>query len=899
MNGIDPGAWVVSSNPLHSGNGIGVVQQVRGEQAKVEFRPTVFSRPPYLTESRILNINELHVVKTPLDRLRDGDFDEPWRFDLRTRAAQLLVCNRDGQLGDARTDLLPHQISVAHRVVTSPRRRFLIADEMGLGKTIEAGMILYALRQRGQARRVLIVPPAGLTLQWQEEMEDKFGLKFAVYREDVDGPLAFDQMDYLIASVDTLKLDRKLKGGRREGHKTLLLGSRDWDVIIFDEAHKLSAKTWSEQKTDKTLNYRLAEDLQERCRALILLTGTPHQGDESKFQNLMSLLHENITFEEFATGEDGNGPIPYTDLILRNRKSKVTDADGNPIFKGMDIHPVRVNLLDSGEKQFHRALVSYLQEGYGFADQDPGDKRHKAIGFVMTTFQKLAASSTQAIKGALERRMTNLKASAEGARIEAEGEYDARHEGEFETRKASSVRDAFVKTEVGMLEGLLAMAVKEDAKQAELIKVIESVSKDDPKQRILIFTEYLATQDFLIELLEETCGKGCATTIRGGMSLWDKKKSMEAFRDNPRVRFLVSTEAGGEGINLQFAHVMINYDLPWNPFRLAQRYGRLYRYGQDRRVQAFNLQNEGTIEDRVREYLETKTRAAANRLTGVTGETVEEIEEGLLGLFEECLDYEKIYREGLAKGNIKPSQKEIDEGIKRAEQAYETAYASLFSKDIAPFNPERFKHEVQSPLSLQDVREFVLELVRREGRKVTETSDGTYEFLLPDCFKDVQGLKRRYAKVTFDRTMAIRHSEVEFMALGHPFTDAAIQRCASVEFGGMASRRTIENAAFAGTSGVSFIFVVKITKTTAEGESIFFEQEPVFVKLDGSTDRNAAKAALAFTSKPHAEKTETAGLENLDALYQKAKAEVIGRYAQSRLWDEDAVCLNMSLVDFV
>jgi len=313
MNELNPGSWVLSTNPLHADNGVGVVQQIRGEQAKVEFRPTVFSRAPYLTESRILSVNELRLVKTPLERLRDGAFDEPWRFDLRTRAAHLLVCNREGQLSNARTDLLPHQISVAHRVVSSPRRRFLIADEVGLGKTIEAGMIVYALRQRGQARRVLIITGAGMTLQWQDEMEDKFGLTFAVYREDVDGPLAFDRFDYLVASVDTLKLDRPLKGGKREGHKTLVLGARDWDVIIFDEAHKLSAKTWSLQKTEKTLNYRLAEDLRDRCQALILLTGTPHQGDESKFQNLMSLLHENITFDDCATA-NGSVRVAFTDL---------------------------------------------------------------------------------------------------------------------------------------------------------------------------------------------------------------------------------------------------------------------------------------------------------------------------------------------------------------------------------------------------------------------------------------------------------------------------------------------------------------------------------------------------------------------------------------------------------
>ncbi len=599
-------SWVVSTSPLHADNGIGVVREIRGEQVKVEFRARIFSKPPYLTISRTLNANELRAIKSPSERLQDGEFDEPWCFDLRTRAAELLIYNRDGQLGDARTDLLPHQISIAHKVVSSPRRRYLIADEVGLGKTVEAGMILYALRQRDQAQRVLIVPPAGLTLQWQEEMEDKFGLKFAVYREDVDGPLAFDQMNYLIASMDTLKLDRPLKDGRREGHKTLLLGSRDWDVVIFDEAHKLSAKTWSPQKTDRTQNYRLAEDLKERCRALILLTATPHQGDESKFQNLVSLLHPHVTFKEFLIREDKNRSIPFTDLILRNRKSKVTDAEGNLIFKGMDIHPVRVDLLGNGEKQFHEALESYLRKGYGFADQDPSDTQHKAIGFVMTTFQKLAASSTRAIKDALKKRVANLRNTAKEKEPGDKTEYDTRYEGEFEAQKTEQFRQVFIEKEVEMLEELIAMDVPGDAKQNELSEVIESVSNEDSDQLVLVFTEYLATQDVLVEFLERAYGEGCTAIIRGGMSMWNKKKSIAEFRDNPKVRFLVSTEAGGEGINLQFAHVMINYDLPWNPFRLAQRYGRLYRYGQTKRVQVFNFQNAGTIEDKVRKYSGTE-----------------------------------------------------------------------------------------------------------------------------------------------------------------------------------------------------------------------------------------------------------------------------------------------------
>ncbi len=895
-------SWVISTNPLHADNGIGVVQKIRGQQAEVMFHPTVFSKPPFQDISRRININELRPIKSPLERLQDGEFDEPWRFGLRTQAARLLVCNRDGQLGNARTDLLPHQISVAHKVISSPRRRYLIADEVGLGKTIETGMILYALRQRGQANHVLIVTPAGLTLQWQEEMEDKFGLKFAVYREDVDGQLAFNQIDHLIASVDTVKLDRPRKKGQGDGHKTLLLGAHDWDVIIFDEAHKLSAKTWSQKKTDKTLNYRLAEDLRERCQALILLTATPHQGDDSKFQNLVSLLHPNVAFEEPVPASNGDQQIPFTDLILRNRKSKVTDAKGNPIFKGMDVYPIRVSLLDNGEQQFHKSLESYLREGYGFADQDPGDTQHKAIGFVMTTFQKLAASSTRAIKKALENRVANFnKATAKEKENGDNIEYDARHEGEFETRKVGQIREAFIETEVGMLENLLAMEVPSDAKQDELFKVIESVSKDTLDQPVLIFTEYLATQDFLIELLNKAYGGGCTTKIRGGMSMWEKKNNIAKFRDKPKVRFLVSTEAGGEGINLQFAHVMINYDLPWNPFRLAQRYGRLYRYGQDKRVQIFNFQNAGTIEDKVRQYLEDKTKNAAERLSGVTGETPAEIEEGLLGLFDEHLNYEKIYRDGLAKGNIKPSEQEIDEAVKRAERSYKIAYSSLFSKDIAPFNPDRFKHEVQSPLTLEDVKTFVLGFVRREGRKVTESEEGIFEFLLPDSLRGVAGLKRRYEKVTFDRATAIRNSEMEFLAMGHPLTDAILKHCGSADFGGLTGYQVVERSQSLSDSGALFYFTVKVTKEISGQESVFFEFVPAFVYDDGTVaSKETVQLIVSELAKAKTLSKQTAlPVKKAERLFEKARDQALTECAQYDPWDDDVFCLDALRVEVV
>ena len=893
------GDAVVATNPLFRGLGVGYVQEVRGPRAKVEFRPTVFSTPPYLTESKIIDVDELKMVKSPVDLLRDRELDDPWKFDLRQRAAHLLICNRDGQLSNARTDLLPHQISIAHRVVSSPRRRFLVGDEVGLGKTIETGIVFYALGQRGEASRVLIITPAGLTLQWQEEMKEKFGLDFVVYKEDVLGPLTFDHNDRVIASIDTLKLDRPQKKGQVAGHKSMVVGSRDWDIIVFDEAHKLSAKTWSPQKTEKTLNFRLAEELQKRCKALLLLTGTPHQGDESKFQNLVGLLHERVTFDEWEKG--GPDSVPFTELVLRNRKSKVTDAEGNPLFKGLEVRPVLVELSKGGEAAFHRKLEAYLIQGYGYAEQDPADTQRKAIGFVMTTFQKLAASSTRAIKAALRRRRDSILKKVSETAAQERAEYDARYQGEADARDAAKVADPFVESELHMLEELIDLDVPEDAKADELLRVIDAVSKDNPEQKVLIFTEYLETQDSIRELLQERYGKGCTVLIRGqGMTLQDKKRSQEVFRQH--ARFLVSTEAGGEGINLQFCHIEVNYDLPWNPFRLAQRYGRLYRYGQDHVVQAYNLENKGTIEEKVSQYLAIKTQTAADRLAKITGETPGEIEEGLLGLFEEFLDYDKIYRDALVKGTLKPTQDAIDAGVKKAEEAYRMAYHSLFSKDIAPFNPDRFQHEIRSTLSLEHVQQFIAEFVRRHARNFNRSADGKYEFLLPAVLQDVPRLDRRYENVTFDRSAAIRYSHLDFMALGHPFVDAAIRYCGDVGSGGFTSRREISDVGLRGVAGLHFNFIVKRTTRSEEGEQIRFDLVPVFVQSDGTANGAAASAALmafsADTARAKAQESAMPVSFDVQQLYEAARAEVLRVYEAEGLWDEDVECLNGALTVF-
>ncbi len=299
---------VRSNNRIYAEYGIGRIRQIKKGIARVDYLPSVFMSPPYEWHQKLHPISELEKVDTPLDRAARGEWEQAWRFELKMLAARLLTANKGGQLSNARTEILPHQIFTAHRVVSSPRRRFLLADEVGLGKTIEAGMICQALHQRGQAKRTLIITPAGLTSQWQEEMQDKFGAHFEIFGRDfmAVNPRVWDYKAAAIASLTRLK---------RKEHKRILLENRKWDLIIFDEAHRLSAVNYGSGKVEKTQNYKLAEEIRlpEYSEAFLLLTATPHQGEanHSRFKNLVRLLDDDIDFssleEDFPLLQAGLG----------------------------------------------------------------------------------------------------------------------------------------------------------------------------------------------------------------------------------------------------------------------------------------------------------------------------------------------------------------------------------------------------------------------------------------------------------------------------------------------------------------------------------------------------------------------------------------------------------------
>lgn len=918
---FNEGDSVRSTNELYKSYGIGRIQKARGPQAKVEFNPSVFMQPPYRSENKILQLDELERVDSPLGRAIRGMWEEHWRFELRMMAVRFLTGNKGGQLSNARTQILPHQIFAAHRVVLDPVRRFLLADEVGLGKTIEAGMIWQALWQRGQAKRTLVITPAGLTTQWQEEMQDKFGQMFEIFGRDfwAVNPRIWDLKATAIASIDTLK---------RAEHKKALLENRKWDLIVFDEAHRLSAMSYESGKTDKTQNYRLAEEVRQKnyCDAMLLLTATPHQGEEnnSRFKNLLSLLEDDVDFTglDAPTLFSGTGKR-FTELVIRTPKKDVTDAQGLKVFKGRQTHRIAVRPYDD-EFRFYKAVVAYIRSGYKLLEQIVDPTHRRAAGFLLTTFQKLNASSTAAIKSALLTRLGRLQGDIDNLPPQPEsneGEYDERYEGEHEEAEALRHEREIIQDEIDTLKKLINIKVKRDHKLDELLRLVDIITEESPKrdkEKILIFTEYRETQRYLVGELEKKYGAGSAVVIHGDMKLerreenlqelhtiWapfvkdgalgaptTKRTSQRLFRDHEKVRFLVSTEAGGEGINLQFCHICINYDLPWNPMRVEQRIGRIYRFGQERVVQVYNFLNRGTIEDLVQSYFQSRLERASGAIVAVTGEDLEEIMATLNGQLESEIDPSKIYQRAAVEGNLnKQSQKEITQAVERAKKAYEIATQSLF-RDVSSYSFANYQREIATDLTLGDLQRFFEQFLTMHRRQI-QRKGGLFEFIVPEALRSY-GLPERYNTATFDREVAIRRSDADFMALGHPFVDAMLAYVGSYDFGGLTAVREIRAPKKAGVNGFLFIFVVRNRMMREDGEECLFHFAPVFVTSEGDIDEDAVEVAIQYGG-------ETSSKEIIptdpSAAFQTARRH-LEKKAHIWDWDEDVEFIGLSWVVF-
>ena len=504
---------------------------------------------------------------------------------------------------------LPHQLHVLNRTMETNNIRYILADEVGLGKTIEAGMIIRELKSRGLVSRILVVCPTGLVTQWASEMQEKFHEKFQVIlpsdydtiRRLTDNDDVYGQFDQVISPMDSIKPIEKHAGWSEEKvekyneERIYSIINSGWDLIIIDEAHRVAGSS------GEVARYKLGNLLAQASPYLLLLSATPHNGKTEPFLRLIRLLDadafpnaKSIVREQVA---------PY---LIRTEKREAIDNNGNLLFKNRITHLVTISWDERNnlQRELYEMVSSYVSETYNKALRNR--KKNMCLIFLLIIMQRMVTSSTAAIQQSLERRLSVLKEQRTCVGNLKEEDLDELNieDGVEEAIEAISLD---MDLEIEELQQIVSLAKQaqfqnRDAKVEPLIMEIDAILSADRSQKIIIFTEFVATQNYLQELLVNI---GYSVTIlNGGMSIDERNAAMQEFKTSTSI--FISTDAGGEGLNLQFANIIINYDLPWNPMKIEQRCGRVDRIGQQRDVHIYNFIVGETVENRVREVLEEK-----------------------------------------------------------------------------------------------------------------------------------------------------------------------------------------------------------------------------------------------------------------------------------------------------
>lgn len=504
---------------------------------------------------------------------------------------------------------LPHQLHVLNRAMETNNIRYILADEVGLGKTIEAGMIIRELKSRGLVSRILVVCPTGLVTQWASEMQEKFHEKFQVIlpsdydtiRRLTDNDDVYGQFDQVISPMDSIKPIEKHAGWSEEKvekyneERIYSIINSGWDLIIIDEAHRVAGSS------GEVARYKLGNLLAQASPYLLLLSATPHNGKTEPFLRLIRLLDaaafpnaKSIVREQVA---------PF---LIRTEKREAIDNNGNLLFKNRITHLVTISWDERNnlQRELYEMVSSYVAKTYNKALRNR--KKNMCLIFLLIIMQRMVTSSTAAIRQSLERRLNVLleQRTCVG---------NLREEDLDELNIEDGVEDALeaisldMELEIEELKQIISLAKQaqfqnQDAKVEPLLNEIDAILSEDRTQKVIIFTEFVATQTYLQELL---VNRGYTVTIlNGGMSIDERNAAMQEFKTSTSI--FISTDAGGEGLNLQFANIIINYDLPWNPMKIEQRCGRVDRIGQQRDVHIYNFIVGETVENRVREVLEEK-----------------------------------------------------------------------------------------------------------------------------------------------------------------------------------------------------------------------------------------------------------------------------------------------------
>lgn len=504
---------------------------------------------------------------------------------------------------------LPHQLHVLNRAMETNNIRYILADEVGLGKTIEAGMIIRELKSRGLVSRILVVCPTGLVTQWASEMQEKLHEKFQVIlpsdydtiRRLTDNDDVYGQFDQVISPMDSIKPIEKHAGWSEEKvekyneERIYSIINSGWDLIIIDEAHRVAGSS------GEVARYKLGNLLAQASPYLLLLSATPHNGKTEPFLRLIRLLDADAFPNAKSIVREQVAPF-----LIRTEKREAIDNNGNLLFKNRITHLVTISWDERNnlQRELYEMVSSYVAKTYNKALRNR--KKNMCLIFLLIIMQRMVTSSTAAIRQSLERRLNVLleQRTCVG---------NLREEDLDELNIEDGVEDALeaisldMELEIEELKQIISLAKQaqfqnQDAKVEPLLNEIDAILSEDRTQKVIIFTEFVATQTYLQELL---VNRGYTVTIlNGGMSIDERNSAMQEFKASTSI--FISTDAGGEGLNLQFANIIINYDLPWNPMKIEQRCGRVDRIGQQRDVHIYNFIVGETVENRVREVLEEK-----------------------------------------------------------------------------------------------------------------------------------------------------------------------------------------------------------------------------------------------------------------------------------------------------
>lgn len=504
---------------------------------------------------------------------------------------------------------LPHQLHVLNRAMETNNIRYILADEVGLGKTIEAGMIIRELKSRGLVSRILVVCPTGLVTQWASEMQEKFHEKFQVIlpsdydtiRRLTDNDDVYGQFDQVISPMDSIKPIEKHAGWSEEKvekyneERIYSIINSGWDLIIIDEAHRVAGSS------GEVARYKLGNLLAQASPYLLLLSATPHNGKTEPFLRLIRLLDADAFPNAKSIVREQVAPF-----LIRTEKREAIDNNGNLLFKNRITHLVTISWDERNnlQRELYEMVSSYVAKTYNKALRNR--KKNMCLIFLLIIMQRMVTSSTAAIRQSLERRLNVLleqRTCVGNLREEDLGELNI-EDGVEDAIEAISLD---MELEIEELKQIISLAKQaqfqnQDAKVEPLLNEIDAILSEDRTQKVIIFTEFVATQTYLQELL---VNRGYTVTIlNGGMSIDERNAAMQEFKASTSI--FISTDAGGEGLNLQFANIIINYDLPWNPMKIEQRCGRVDRIGQQRDVHIYNFIVGETVENRVREVLEEK-----------------------------------------------------------------------------------------------------------------------------------------------------------------------------------------------------------------------------------------------------------------------------------------------------